>query len=171
MERLIWKRDLDGYTDVGLRDGVSVGDAICHLAEYEDTGLKPENVKDLLKRFENLYNIFDDLYLVDPVHFQAFLERVKRWYQAEKDGRLGVLPPNAPLTLEQLREMDGEPVWVTRAGYQSRWALVFVFSKRENIIRLTFDNGNQPIAKTLLDGCKIYRRKPEKKAPREGGTA
>ena len=80
-------------------------------------------------------------------------------------------PPNAPLTLEQLREMDGEPVWVTRAGYQSRWALVFVFSKRENIIRLTFDNGNQPIAKTLLDGCKIYRRKPEKKAPREGGTA
>lgn len=36
MERLTWKRDLDGYTDVGLRDGVSVGDAISRLADYED---------------------------------------------------------------------------------------------------------------------------------------
>ena len=31
--------------------------------------------------------------------------------QAEKDGRLVVLPPNDPLTLEELREMDGEPYW------------------------------------------------------------
>lgn len=25
-------------------------------------------------------------------------------------------PPNAPLTIEQLREMDGEPVWVVPTG-------------------------------------------------------
>ena len=31
-------------------------------------------------------------------------------------------PPNAPLTLEQLREMDGEPVWVK--SMISGWALV-----------------------------------------------
>lgn len=30
-------------------------------------------------------------------------------------------PPNDPLTLEELREMDGEPVWVTPGGF---WALV-----------------------------------------------
>ena len=30
---------------------------------------------------------------------------------AEKDGRLVVLPPNDPLTLEELREMGGEPYW------------------------------------------------------------
>ena len=35
-ERLTWKRDLDGHTDVGLRDGVTVGEAICKLADYED---------------------------------------------------------------------------------------------------------------------------------------
>lgn len=33
--RLTWKRDLDGVTDVGLRDGVTVGDAICRLADIE----------------------------------------------------------------------------------------------------------------------------------------
>lgn len=31
-------------------------------------------------------------------------------------------PPNAPLTLEELREMDGEPVWVCRKGHvESGW--------------------------------------------------
>ena len=32
-------------------------------------------------------------------------------------------PPNEPLTLEQLREMDGEPVWVAEIDH---WALVDV---------------------------------------------
>ena len=30
-------------------------------------------------------------------------------------------PPNEPLTLEQLREMDGEPVWVEEVEH---WALI-----------------------------------------------
>ena len=32
-------------------------------------------------------------------------------------------PPNEPLTLEQLREMDGEPVWVEEVEH---WALIDV---------------------------------------------
>ena len=45
--------------------------------------------------------------------------------QAEKDGRLMVLPPNDPLTLEELREMDGEPVWITKMdGSGGVWMLV-----------------------------------------------
>lgn len=69
---------------------------------------------------------------------------------------------NDPLTLDQLREMDGEPVWVTKEGYKSRWALVFVFWGVAGIIYIKFNNGSQPLAKTLLnDGCRIYRRKPE----------
>ena len=35
-KRLTWKRSLDGFEDVGLRDGVTVGEAICKLAELED---------------------------------------------------------------------------------------------------------------------------------------
>lgn len=35
-------------------------------------------------------------------------------------------PPNEPLTLEQLREMDGEPVWVQTPGIPQygRWVIV-----------------------------------------------
>lgn len=39
-------------------------------------------------------------------------------------------PPNDPLTLEELLDMDGEPVWIERIGSDSpedkEWALVFV---------------------------------------------
>ena len=42
-------------------------------------------------------------------------------------------PPNEPLTIEQLREMDGEPVWVTsareRGNIPSRWVLFAGVSK------------------------------------------
>ena len=43
-------------------------------------------------KVHSLYAIFDDLDLIDRVHFQAFLDRVRRWDQAEKDGRLVVFP-------------------------------------------------------------------------------
>lgn len=40
-----------------------------------------------------------------------------------------VLPPNEPLTADELREMDGEPVWVEltepTVGKKSGWALVY----------------------------------------------
>lgn len=65
------------------------------LAAYEDTGLEPETVSDLLERFNALYHEFDDLDLIDRVHFQAFLERVRNWNQAEKEERMVVLPCNA----------------------------------------------------------------------------
>ena len=35
-KRLTWKQSIDGYTDVGLRDGVTVGEAICKLADLEE---------------------------------------------------------------------------------------------------------------------------------------
>ena len=44
-ERYTWRACADGYTDTGLRKGITEGDAICQLADYEDTGLSPEEVK------------------------------------------------------------------------------------------------------------------------------
>lgn len=44
-KRLTWKRDLGGYTDVGLCEGVTVGNAICKLADYEAKGLAPEEIE------------------------------------------------------------------------------------------------------------------------------
>mgnify|MGYP001132743762 CR=1 FL=1 len=67
-----------------------------------------------------------------------------------------------PLTLEELREMDGEPVWVERPGYGKEWALVFVWAKSTGAIYLTRSNGTvlhpQP---EINSGAKIYRRRPK----------
>ena len=47
-ERYTWRACTDGYTDTGLRKGITEGDAICQLANYEDTGLSPGEVKDIM---------------------------------------------------------------------------------------------------------------------------
>lgn len=72
-------------------------------------------------------------------------------------------PSNTPLTLEQLREMDGEPVWIEWGGHpQAGWALVRVWSKANDVIYLTYHNGNMELlGYVLADGGKIYRRKSE----------
>lgn len=75
--------------------------------------------------------------------------------------------PNDPLTLEELREMDGEPVWVVELnGYPPHWGLVYWCRKnKRNIVYITINNGASICAETFLAaGGKIYRRKPE-----EGG--
>lgn len=47
-ERYTWRACIDGYTDTGLRKGITEGDAICQLADYEDTGLSPNEVRELM---------------------------------------------------------------------------------------------------------------------------
>ncbi len=74
------------------------------------------------------------------------------------------LPPNDPLTLEELREMDGEPVWVVEInGYPPRWGLVYWCRKnKRDIVYVTINNGVSIDAETFMAaGGKIYRRKPE----------
>ena len=34
--RLTYKQSIDGYTDVGLCEGVTIDEAICKLADYEE---------------------------------------------------------------------------------------------------------------------------------------
>lgn len=59
-------------------------------------------------------------------------------------------PPNEPLSIEQLREMDGEPVWFDTI---KRWGIVKV--NREGIFVLT-KSGEYEFGR-----CKVYRRPPE----------
>ena len=59
-------------------------------------------------------------------------------------------PPNEPLTIEQLREMDGEPVWFDTI---KRWGIVKV--NREGIFVVT-KSGEYEFGR-----CKVYRRPPE----------
>lgn len=62
-------------------------------------------------------------------------------------------PPNEPLTLEQLREMNGEPVWVNSIRL---WGIVRVYSYG---IRVLTKSGEFDITR-----MKIYRRPPEGEA-------
>ena len=59
-------------------------------------------------------------------------------------------PQNEPLTLEQLREMDGEPVWFDTI---KRWGIVKVW--RDGVFVLT-KSGEFEVGR-----CKYYRRPPE----------
>ena len=76
--------------------------------------------------------------------------------QAEDIQALGhatLTPPNEPLTLEQLREMDGEPVWFDTI---KRWGIVKVCQDGTFILTKSgeFEAG-------YITRRKYYRRPPE----------
>lgn len=65
------------------------------------------------------------------------------------------------LTLDDLREMDGEAVFLKRPGYCDRWALVMVHPE-VNTPFFVFHLGGVVLAKLELEqGAKAYRRKTE----------
>ena len=49
-------------------------------------------------------------------------EQAKAYFWARKALQPTLTPPNEPLTLEQLRDMDGEPVWCMEL---KSWALIY----------------------------------------------
>ena len=69
--------------------------------------------------------------------------------------------PNEPLTLEQLREMDGEPVWFVdikgRKWYPPGWAIV----DRDNCLVRTVKNWNAVFFERYGERWLAYRRPPE----------
>ena len=73
-------------------------------------------------------------------------------------------PPNEPLTLEQLREMDGEPVWIVDVGphkwYGPGWAIV----DRDNCLVRTVKNWNAVFFESYGERWLAYRRPPEGEA-------
>lgn len=66
-----------------------------------------------------------------------------------------------PLTLEQLREMDGEPVWIVDVGphkwYGPGWAIV----DRDNCLVRTAKNWNPVFFERYGERWLAYRRPPE----------
>ena len=69
---------------------------------------------------------------------------------------------NEPLTMDDLRKMDGEPVWVVYGEDEGMWALVEVC---EESIFLTNNLGGRTEyaddAELEDDGLTVYRQKPE----------
>ena len=69
-ERYTWRACADGYTDTGLRKGITEGDAICQLADYEDTGLSPGEVKDIMS--ERLPSIGETWFVIEPDYSKVY---------------------------------------------------------------------------------------------------
>lgn len=69
--------------------------------------------------------------------------------------------PNEALTLEQLREMDGDPVWIVDVGphkwYGPGWAIV----DRDNCLVRTVKNWNAVFFESYGERWLAYRRPPE----------
>lgn len=85
----------------------------------------------------------------------------KAWEELER--RIAAKPlPNDPLTLEQLREMDGDYVYlVLPSGLGERWAFVQVLSGGRSGTHLLYYDGASSAGFLLDCGAKFYRRKPE----------
>ena len=75
-------------------------------------------------------------------------------------------PPNDPLTLEELREMDGEPVWVVctpdvDGETLALWALVSVDRESNEVFLQNNIGGKSSYEDAWTDIEAIYRRRPE----------
>lgn len=116
MERMTVKRsdgrwalaNNDRANPMGQMEKIPI--AIDRLAAYEDTGVESNDILEVQKALgDTSFGRFHDI------------------MEAERGGRLMILPPNDPLTLEELREMDGEPVWIVPmrgSGGFCTWMLV-----------------------------------------------
>lgn len=78
---------------------------IDRLAAYEDTGLTPDEVAE----YQHLCETYVEAGL-DSKFVQICIDATRGGVTIEQIMKLG--SSNDPLTLEELREMDGEPVWV-----------------------------------------------------------
>ena len=88
-------------------------------------------------------------------------EQAKAYFWARKALQSTLTPPNEPLTLEQLREMDGEPVWVEDVKH---WALIDI-EKGGQWDGVPFaiwaENGAKFTYNVESRGLHCYRRLPE----------
>ena len=73
--------------------------------------------------------------------------------------------PNEPLTLEQLREMDGEPVWIKRlkglSVCDTGWAVVDVCPNQIRVWWFGSEVEDEPSKKDYGETWLAYRRPPE----------
>ena len=88
MERLTY-RDKDGFPMMKKRGGFKQG-GVERLADYEDTGLTPEEVSTLVKDWSDLCTIVGEC---------GGISRVRVLAEADRDGRLVVLPFTSGRTL------------------------------------------------------------------------
>lgn len=74
----------------------------------------------------------------------------------------GCCPLNEPLTIEQLREMDGEPVWIVDIGGRNWYGPGCAIVDRENNLVRTVKNWNPVFFEKYGERWLAYCRPPER---------
>lgn len=83
------------------------------------------------------------------------------------DHPITIDPPNEPLTLDELREMDGQPIYVTTKNYGDGWCILNWHGVNKSYTYFSRTGTSEgmtatPIsAKTYGDWWLAYRRPPE----------
>lgn len=72
-----------------------------------------------------------------------------------------ITPPNDPLTIEQLREMDGEPVWIVDVGPHKWYGPGWAIADRENCLVRLVKSWNPIFFEKYGEWWLAYRRPPE----------
>ena len=122
-----------------------------------DNGLR-EYIDKVCKEKPPAVAYIDDRAICFDGHPEALLKKIKNFQPWYKNPTL--TQPNEPLPLEQLREMDGEPVWVTPLGF---WALVI--AKPGKRVQLISNDGETVWADKEIELVgPIYRRPAEGEA-------
>ena len=135
------------------------------LTYYRNTG------NDIFKRDNEGRHVSDQIYSAEYQKYlgmQIAMREVLEYFAKFELGDTAlrqqetVTNRNEPLTLDELRQMDVEPVWVVYGEDAGMWALVEVC---EESIFLTNNLGGRTeyAADVELedDGITVYRRKPE----------
>lgn len=122
------------------------------------SALSPPN--EWVNRVRELDELYTKLQIITGFTVEQLLEMFAAGYTLEKPdysksfeemaSLAETTPPNDPLTLEELRKMDGEPVW---SGSLKRWGLVKVSHCGIGILTKC---GEYDVTR-----MKLYRRPPE----------
>lgn len=124
---------------------------------YSQSCFYPDGTKDQVAVSAYRQKAIDRLAAYEDTGLEP--EEIAALSQAEKDGRLVVLPSNDPLTLEELREMDGEPVWIVPYGKFENPGYALINAKEE-FLCTSYPHfwSFEAYGKNFI----AYRRKPEK---------
>lgn len=122
----------------------------------------PAHMKDVIVLYGGGEIDIDWVDSLGDFRFDNLFGRVTHWMPLPAPpGEDNNVPANKPLTLEQLREMDGEPVWVEL--YQT-WALVEV--KQNGSVMFYGNSFSCSYSRTW----QVYRFSPYRRPP-EGENA
>lgn len=87
----------------------------------------------------------------------------------DKGNNVPIKAPNEPLTLDEIREMDGEPIYVTTKNYGDGWCILNWHGVNKSYTYFSRTGTSEGMtatplsAKTYGDLWTAYRRPPEEK--------